>query len=433
MTIVIPLCASLLLVLANCFFVASEFALIKVRPTRLMMRAASGDRRARTALHISRRLDVYLSANQLGVTLASLGLGWLGEPAFARLLAPYLSSFGDWSGIASHGLAAALALALITTLHVVLGELVPKTLALDHAEAVALATAIPLHVFYLATLPVTWTLNAFARLTLRGLRVRAASDADRRHSAAELRLVLAQGNLDPGARRLIDRVFDYTRRTASQIMTMRRDVVVLKSAESFAANLEIALAHQFTRYPVVDSTDRVLGYAHIKDMTAALLAKRKQVHMSELIRDAVYAEADSGLEDIRRDLQTRHVHVAMVRDERGALLGIVTLEDLLEELVGEIRDEQDAAEVAPIVRGVPGRFEVDGRLTLDVAQRELDLRFDDVSSDVETIGEYVAAHLKAPKPGAFIHAGGYRLTVLEMRDNRLHRVRGERFAAEQQN
>ncbi len=423
----LSLCASIALVLANFFFVASEFALVKVRRTRLTALVAQGSRRARIALHIAQRLDVYLSANQLGITLASLGLGWLGEPAFASLLAPHLAGLGAWAGVTTHGLAAALALALITIVHVVIGELVPKSLALARAESVALLTAVPLHVFYVATLPLTWSLNAVAQLLVRALRLRGATDDERGRSPEELRLVLAQVNLDPRARGLIDRIFDYTQRKARQVMTMRRDVVVLKVDDSFSDNLKKAVAHQFTRYPVVDASDHVCGYVHIKDMTAALVAGKSDVTMREVIRQPVYASEDDGLEGLRREFEDRAVHLAVIRGTDEAFLGVVTLEDLLEEFVGEIRDEQDAAEVAPIVRGGQG-FEIDSRLTLDVAHRELGLRLDDVPRAVETVGDYLASRLPVVSKGAFIDAGGYRLTVVEMRGRRLHRVRGERHA-----
>ena len=315
---------------------------------------------------------------------------------------------------------------LITTVHVVIGELVPKSLALARAESVALATAFPMHLFYVATLPLTWSLNAVAQLILRGFRMRGPTDAENGRSPEELRLVLAQVNLDPRARSLIDRVFDYTRRKAGQVMTMRRDVVVLEIGESFTASLKKALKHQFTRYPVVDAAGRVCGYVHIKDMTAALVAGRSDMPMAELVRQPVYALPDSGLEDLRRELQNLCVHLAIIRNDRGEFLGIVTLEDLLEEFVGEIRDEQDAAEIAPIVREGRDLFEVDGRLTLDVADRELGLRLVDVPATVETVADYLTTRLPVLSRGAFVDAGGYRLTVVEMRGHKLHRVRGER-------
>jgi CBS domain containing-hemolysin-like protein len=232
--------------------------------------------------------------------------------------------------------------------------------------------------------------------------------------------------LDPRARGLIDRVFDYTHRVAHQIMTLRRDVTVLRADRSFDENLEVVLQNQFTRYPLVDPDDRVLGYVHLKDLSAALATGRRSVDMRELAREPVYASSDAGLEDLRREFQSRNVHLAVVRDAAQGFVGIVTLEDLLEELVGEIRDEQDSSERPPIVRRERGGFEADGRITLDVAERELGLRVANGQAVAESLSDFMVRRLGAPPtPGASIEVGNFRLTVIELRDQRVWRLRGE--------
>lgn len=429
---VLALVASLVLVLANAFFVASEFAIVKIRPTRLEQLARRGDARARAALDITRRLDAYLSANQLGITLASLALGWLGEPAFARLLMPLFARLGHGAVWASHGVAVVMAFVIITFLHTVLGELAPKSLAIQRTEPVALWTARPLHVFYVLAYPIIWTLNAAAAFSLRLLRLRPLSEAERLHSPEELRLVLRHVAMEPGALRLIDRVFDYSRRVARHVMTLRRDVVVLETGRTFEENLARVLHNQYTRYPLIDSdTDEVIGYVHLKDLMAAL-AEGSRPPVRDIARHPVFATESTPLEDIRRALQRQRTHLAIIVNARGAFTGIVTLEDLLEEFVGEILDEQDVGEVPPIVRAPDGSFECDGRVTLDVAERELDLRLEDAPDGVETLGGYVMARLAAvPKPGDEVRANGFMLTVLEVRDRRARRLRGRPVSAEE--
>ena len=423
----VALLASLALVLINAFFVASEFAIVKIRPSRLEQLAARGQRRARVALGISRRLDAYLSANQLGITLASLGLGWIGEPAFAGLLKPLFASFGSWSVPTAHAVAVIASFAAITFLHTVLGELAPKSLAIQRTEPVALWTAAPLRVFYVGMFPLIWTLNTASWLVLRMFGLRRASEVEMLHSPEELRLILQRVALEPGARRVIDRLFDYTHRVARHVMTLRRDVVVLDAGRSWDENLAVALAHQYTRYPLVaGETDRVLGYMHLKDIVAALGSNRRPGSMRELVREPIYASEETPLEQLRREFLRRRIHLAVITGARQTFAGIVTLEDLLEEFVGEIQDEQDVDEVPPMVRERDGSFAVDGRVTLDVAARELGLLLPAVPAGVETLGGYVGAKLgELAQPGQSIVRGGFRLTVLELRDGRVQRLRGE--------
>jgi CBS domain containing-hemolysin-like protein len=415
------------LVLANAFFVASEFAIVKIRPTRVQELVNQGGRRARMLAGILGRLDAYLSANQLGVTLASLGLGWVGEPAVALVVQPHLNVFGAWAGVATHTLSLGISFTVITFLHVTIGELVPKSFALQLAEPVALWAAAPLRAFHLLAFPIVWMLKTSSNLILRVMGLRPASEAEMLHSADELRLVLQHVTLEPGARRLIDRVFDYTHRVARHVMTLRRDVVVLVAGRPFEDNLKIALANQYTRYPLVEpGTDRVVGYVHLKDIVAALASGRVPKRMREIAREPIYCSEETRCEWLRREFQRRRVHIAMVLGPNSTFLGIVTLEDLLEEFVGEIQDEQDVGETPPIVWASDGRFEVDGRVTLDVAARELGIRVTAPRPEVDTLGGLVQEMLgRLPQPGDTLMVPGFRLTAIEIRDGRVRRLRGE--------
>jgi CBS domain containing-hemolysin-like protein len=416
-----------LLVLANAFFVASEFAIVKIRPTRVKELANQGRRRALVLEKVTSRLDAYLSANQLGITLASLALGWVGEPVVARLIERSIGEGRVVAGFAASTLAFAVSFFTITFLHTVLGELAPKSIALQLTEPVALWTAAPLRLFYGFAYPFIWFLNTSANLFLRLVGLRPASEAEMLHSPDELRLVLQHVKLDPGARRLMDRIFDYTHRVARHVMTLRRDVVVLVAGRPFEDNLKTAVTNQYTRYPLVDPrSDQVVGYVHIKDVVAALASERRPQRMREIARQPIYVSEDTRLEWLRREFQRRRVHIAIVLGAGDRFVGIVTMEDLLEEFVGEIQDEQDVGEVPPIVRAAGGRFEADGRVTLDVAARDLRLRLQAPGPEIETLGAYVEAQLgRAPRVGDAIAVEGVLLTVIDLRDAHVRRLRGE--------
>jgi magnesium and cobalt exporter, CNNM family len=413
------------MVLANAFFVAAEFAFVKIRPTRVEQLAREGRRRARLLLTVTRQLPAYLSASQLGITVASLTLGWLGEPAFASLLRPSLVRAGLPSDRAVHTVAATVSLIVITFLHTVLGELAPKAIAIQLTEPMAMWAVVPFRVFYVITFPIIWTLKGAAALVLRLLRLPPASEAEMVHSPDELRLVLQHVHLDPGARRLIDRVFDYTHLLARHVMTLRRDVVTLEAGRPFEDNLKVAVANQYTRYPLVEpGTDRVVGYVHLKDIVSALASDKRPSRMRELVREPIYASEDTRLEWLRREFQRRRVHIAIILGSGHAFTGIVTLEDLVEEVVGEIQDEQDAEEIPPIRRHPDGSLDVDGRLPLDVAARELGIVFPKVPPEVETLGGFIITQSQElAVPGDEIEVVGYRFTVLDVRERRIRRLR----------
>jgi CBS domain containing-hemolysin-like protein len=425
MTTVLALVATLALVLMNAFFVASEFAMVKIRPTRLEALARKGNKRAAAALGVTNKLDAYLSANQLGITLASLALGWIGEPAFASIVEPLVHGLGRWGATFAHGFGVAVSFTLITFLHVVLGELAPKSLAIQKTEIVALWTAAPLRIFYLAAYPIIWFLNAASGLALRVLGLHTASEAEMVHSPEEMRMVLQHVAISPGARRLIDRMFDYTRRVARHVMTLRRDIVVIRVDATFEAAMNIAFTNQYSRYPLVDGDSGVaVGYVHIKDIAKACTTEPRPTHVRTLMRTPLFVPDATPLDDLRREFLRTRIHLAVIQVEGTPFAGVVTLEDLLEEFVGEIQDEQDAGEVPPIVRKPDGTFELDGRVTLDVAAREIGLSLDDVPRDIETLGGYLRVRLPGPaRVGDVVSAGAFELEVLEVRDRRVRRAK----------
>ncbi len=422
------LAVALLLVLVNGWFVLAEFAFVRVRQTRLAELAEGGSRAARRAHGIAQRLDEYLSAVQLGITLASLALGWIGEAAFASLFGPLFERL-PFSAAITHGLSITFAFIAITFLHVVLGEQVPKIMAIHRAEAFSLACAAPLHAFYVLTWPIIKVLknssNGLMRLV--GFRPDAQAEA---HSEEELRLVVAashrHGILDDATRDLLDNVFEYSDRVAREVMTPRRDVVLLDVTKPVDESVRAALDSEYTRFPLYDpDTDRVLGFLHVRDLTTIALGKRKVESLREIARQPVVVPENVPIDRVRRQLQSKRTHFGVVVDEFGDFTGVITLENVLEELVGEIQDELDR-EPPKIVKRPDGSVEADGSLLLSLAEKKLGLALT-VSEEIDgidTLGGYVFTLLgRAPVVGDAVDLAEHRLEVLVVEDLRIRRVR----------
>ncbi|GAB4229101.1 MAG: hemolysin family protein [Acidobacteriota bacterium] len=410
-----------LLVLLNGFFVASEFAIVKVRATRLEELERRGVGSARRAKTLVEHLDEYLSATQLGITVASLGLGWIGEPAFAELFAPLFSSLGGWEPVVTHSLAATAAFVLITFLHIVLGELAPKSLAIQKTDAVTLLCAVPLIWFYRFSYPFIWALNSTANAFLKLLGVRPATEAETSHSEEEIRLMLAQssrmGIFDVEERRLLERVFEFGDRSVRQIMVPAGDVVFLDLEKSFEENLETARHSKHTRYPLCEgSLDRVVGIIHVKDMLWRYQELGPDFDLRMIKRPVHFVPETRLIKFLLPEFRRTRTHLAVVVDEFGSTVGIVTLEDVLEELVGEIQDEFDAeTPPAMIRRQGAGRYLVHGRTLIEDLERELGIQLEDEEND--TIAGHVLTRLgRMARIGDEVELpGGYRARVIGMR------------------
>jgi len=309
---------ALLFVLVNGVFVAAEFAIIKVRPTQLAELAAAGSRRARMSRRITKRLDSYLSATQLGVTLMSLALGWVGEPAFESLIEPYLSGFGAFSVAVAHSIAATIAFICITALHIIFGERGPKYIAIDKTVGTALWTAYFLRAFHFLMYPVIWFLNRTSRLILRAMGIHPATDTEVAHSQEELRLMLVRsekaGVLSEENREIIEGVFQFSKRTARQIMVPRTDVHVLSTTKTIEENLEIIRTTRHTRYPLCEGTlDRTIGLIHVKDLLLAQLRGPGRT-LQELKRDMLFMPENSTVETLLSQFIEHKTHMAVVLD-----------------------------------------------------------------------------------------------------------------------
>jgi CBS domain containing-hemolysin-like protein len=413
---------AILLVALNGFFVAAEFALVKVRPTQIEPYVQEGQRSARVARHMVRHLDAYLSATQLGITLASLALGWIGEPAFAWLIEPVVRPFTGDNPALIHSIAATVAFLVIMILHIVLGELAPKSIAIRKAEGTALAIALPLFVFYKITYPAIWLLNHTANYLLRVVGIAPVGEGELAHDEEELRLLLASSHasaVSKQTRELLDNIFELTHRVARQIMVPRQDVIYLSTTRTMAENLRIARRSGHTRFPLCEGDlDHVIGLIHIKD----LFRKERPIStLREVAREIAFVPETLELDRLLKRMRTERFHLAAVIDEYGGVSGVVTLEDVIEEIVGQIQDEFDV-ETPEIRKEEDGSYVVSGGTLIEDVEDELDIELSD--RDEDTIGGVVLSELgRTPAVGDRIELGPVSLEVLDVEHNRIKDLR----------
>ncbi len=406
-------------------FVAAEFSMVKVRKTHLAELAENGSRRAKSALDVASQLDAYLSACQLGITLASLGLGWLGEPAIASLIEPLFVSFGGKSLIYTHTIASAIAFLTISFLHIVLGELVPKSLAIQKAESIALATAAPLKAFYFVFYPVIWALNHIANLVLHIMRIQPANEADLSHSEEELRMLVdasqKYGYLDTMEGKLLDNVFEFSDRIASEVMIPRQDMVCLFIQDTFEEILEVLKEYGHTRYLLCDDDkDNVLGLVHMRDIIR-LQEQVGEKNITDIKRDILAVPEGMPISHLVQRMRSQRTHMAVIVDEFGGSAGLVTLEDMLEELVGEIFDEFESEQ--PEIQKVSGNeYILNGRVLLEEVSEMLEIVLEE--NTVSTIGGYIFSRLgRKPVKGDNVYFDGFNFGVLEVAGYRITKVK----------
>src|SRR6266581_1908219 len=399
------------LVILNGFFVVAEFALVKIRDSQLKTLADEGVRQAVLVKQIRDNLNAYLSACQVGITAASLGLGWLGEPFLARMLQPFFAIAGIESATVTKSISFTLAFSAITFLHIVVGEQAPKILAIRKSMAAALFVSAPLRWFYAIFKPAIWFLNAASNWVLRRvIRVEPIAEGELAHSEEELRLIVQESEksaeVSSLGRELVFNVLDLRDRVVRDIMTPRGDIVYLNVEDDFETNVKKAIESQHTRFPLCrDNLDNTIGLIHIKDLL--LMMRDPHPDLMQIKRELLPVPEMMALENLLRLFLSKHAHVAIVVDEFGGTVGLVTLEDVLEELVGDIQDEFDS-EKEEFRKISANEFSVDGALGLyelnDLAKLDLD------SPDVSTIGGYVThllGHL--PKTGEQVKIDGYLL------------------------
>ncbi len=420
----IGLLSVVVLVLANAFFVAAEFALVGARKTRLDEFARTGDRKARLARRAVQSLDRYISATQLGITLASLGLGWIGEPALAHLIDGVFAWLpAGAEAFTTHFVASIIAFSIITVLHIILGELVPKAMALLYPEEVSRWVAAPLMGFaWIMAAPIA-LLNGTANWLLSLFGINPPGEHERLHSPEEIRMLVEQseegGSLHKEDARLIEGVFEFSEKTAQEVMTPRTQMEALASDLTIEEAADEVALHGRSRYPVyTDSLDEIVGVVHSKDLLRAL-RKDPRATIRSVMRMPLFVPGTREVEDVLTDMKRLKIHLAVVLDEYGGTAGLVTMEDLLEEIVGDIFDEHDRALTPEIAEGAPL---LEGGMPISEFNTRFDATIDD--TDYTTIGGYVFGELgRLPRPGDRVSAGTMLLEVAAMDGRRVDTLR----------
>ncbi len=426
---------ALLLVLLNGFFVAVEFSLVKVRPSRLKALEEEGQPGAHNVLAMVEKLDAYLSATQFGITLASLGLGWVGEPAFAHLLQPLIQRFVPNSATAeqlAHSIAIVVAFAFITFLHIVVGELAPKSLAIQKAESTVFAVAWPMRVFYTLFFPGVWLLNKVAAAFLRLFGLHTAQEASESHSEDELRVILhssaATGSIATSRAELLERALEMTEKTVRQVLVPRNQVRFLDLEEPLDKSIADARAGGHTWIPVCrGNLDQVEGVINVKDLFF-LLSRGELRSIAQVQRPVLFVPENATLEQLLSEFKRRRRQMAVVVDEHGGTSGIVTIADVVAEVVGNVAE---LGRAQPEVRSLPGgRLELPGSTQLDDLEDRLDVEFGVDEDEVTTIAGYIMLKLaRVPEKGDKVTIGEFEVVVEEMDGPRVQRVRIEPKAA----
>ncbi len=382
---------TIFLVLLNGFFVAAEFAIVKVRSSQIELRAQAGHSMAKLAQNMLEHLDAYLSATQLGITLASLGLGWIGESVVSQIIINIMESFGfQGSEALAHSIALPISFALITVLHIVFGELAPKSLAIQRSEATTLAVALPLRFFYIIFSPFIWLLNGMANLVLRSMGIRPVHGSEV-HTAEELRLLFEQsaegGHIVESQQELIENVFLFNERMVKQILVPRTRMVAIDVNLSEEELMQVVYNEGYSRLPVYNGTiDNIVGVLYVKDLLS-LIRLGEAIVIEKLMRPAYFVPETKKINRLLQQFQRRHMHIAIVTDEFGGVSGIVTIEDIIEELVGEIQDEYD--EEVPIVERVNDYdYKVNGAAPVSDANDYLPFPLPQ-GEDYETVGGFI--------------------------------------------
>ncbi|RUL89166.1 hemolysin family protein [Tautonia sociabilis] len=422
------------LLLANAFFVAAEFALVKVRTSQIDELAGRGNWAAKITGKLLDHLDAYLSASQFGITLASLGLGFVIERSVEPGIEAALHAFGlPETALQINGrmvpVIPAFAFLFVTFLHISLGELVPKSLAIRAAKPVALVTAPPMMAFYYLFFPVIWLLNAFSDLILRLVGLGALDHAAVAHTEEELRHILAEsvqgGHLSRSERTMIENVLELEEKTARRVMVPRPDIVYLSLSRPVDENLRIARRAGHTRFPLCeDDLTSVIGMLHVKDLFRSSGSDDGRPDLRQIARSVPFVPESIRLDALLREFQRNRIHLAMLLDEYGDVVGMVTLENVLEELVGPIQDEFDREPPQVIPQG-DGAFEVDASCPVDVLAEETGVQVPEGIDSDTTAGLIVERLGRLAEPGDQVTVGRHRLVVLQADPNRIRRVRVE--------
>ncbi|MBT2683668.1 hemolysin family protein [Bacillus sp. ISL-37] len=408
-----------LLIALTGFFVATEFAIVKVRSSRIDQLITEGRQGAQSAKHVVTHLDEYLSACQLGITITALGLGWLGEPTVEKMLHPVFENFHlnpSLSSILSFGIA----FASITFLHVVVGELAPKTVAIQKAEAVTLAFSKPIIGFYKIMYPFIWALNGSARILVGLFGLKSASEHEIAHSEEELRILLSEsyesGEINQNELNYVNNIFEFDERIAKEIMVPRTEIVTFDISDDIDTIIDVIQKEKYTRYPVIDGEkDNIVGMINIKEILTAKLTRKdlqKESILSSFIKPVIRVIETIPIHDLLVKMQKERIHMAILIDEYGGTSGLVTVEDILEEIVGDIRDEFDVDEIAEIRKVNENHYLFSSRVLIDEVNDLLGIYISE--EEVDTIGGWFMTKNIDAEIGDEIEEQGYIFKIIEI-------------------
>ncbi|MEG6511599.1 hemolysin family protein [Desulforamulus ruminis] len=426
--ILINLLLMVLLIAATAFFVAAEFAIVKVRDSRIEQLIQEGNKRAEAVRKVIHNLDGYLSACQLGITLTALGLGWIGEPAVSDVIEPVIHYLGLPAAV-TEGLSFVIGFSVITFLHVVIGELAPKTLAIQLAEKVTLAISPILIRFYKIMYPAIWLLNGSARFIIKLMGLHAVSEHQQIHSEEEIRMILLQshqgGEINQTELQLARNSLHFADRVAREIMVPRTDMVCLYTHLSWEENLKIITEEKYARYPVCDGDkDRIIGFVNTKDLCFSGLTDLNKLNLEGFLkrslRKVMVATELTPIDQILKKMQRNRLQLAIVQDEYGGTAGLLTIEDILEEIVGEIQDEYDEERqlIEPLGEG---KYSVDARMPIADFNLEFDLNLE--ASGVFTLGGwFLEESHRRPEKGQTAQYKNLKFTISEMEQNTIRRI-----------
>lgn len=422
---IINLFLLVLLLALTAFFVGAEFAVVKIRISRIDQLIAEGNKKAIMAKKVASELDYYLSACQLGITVTALGLGALGKPAIEQLLYPIFNLLNASPSVASVA-SYAIAFALVTFLHVVVGEMAPKTLAIQFAEKLTLLLAPPLYWFGKVMKPFIWALNGSAQVVLRLMGIKPAKH-EQAYSEEELKIVMTQsyqgGEIDQTELEYMENVFSFDERVAKDIMVPRTELVTLNKDMSYEEIVKVLDEHNYTRYPVTEDGDKdhIIGVVNVKKMLTQMAWGRNR-QLDEFVRDLPVVLEVTRLQDALLKMQQERVHMLLVIDEYGGTSGILAMEDILEELVGEIRDEFDADEVADIRESGKDKYFINGRVLLDELEERFGIPFEE-REELDTIAGWIQYQLlDTAKIGDQVEQGDRLWTVTDMDNYQIKEV-----------
>ncbi|MFJ7727992.1 hemolysin family protein [Neobacillus sp. NPDC097160] len=412
-----------ILIALTAFFVTSEFAIVKIRSSRIDQLIEEGNSKAISAKKVISNLDEYLSACQLGITITALGLGWIGESTIEHMLGPVFDKLNIPES-ATQILSVGIAFATITFLHVVVGELAPKTLAIQKAELITLLVSRPLILFYKIMYPFIWVLNGSARVVSSLFGLKPVSENEIAHTEEELRIILSEsyksGEINQSEFKYVNKIFEFDNRIAKEIMVPRTEMVSLSKDDSLETFLQVLREEKFTRYPVIDGDkDHIIGLINIKEVMTDLIGNEKlsSQTLENYSRPIIRVIETIPIHDLLVKMQKDRVHMAILMDEYGGTSGLVTVEDILEEIVGEIRDEFDMDEIPEIRKIKENHYIIDSKVLVSEINDLLGVEIDD--DDVDTIGGWVLTENYEAKEGDILLHDSYTFKILDMEEHHI--------------